>query len=183
MENFDQTFESFSFLEGISLNSDILETGLINNLVLIVILYIFLSDLLGPALKTRKEKIENDLKQATFRVKEANKRLEEAERQLSLANVLISEIKIETLTTKKNLLKTSANQVKSELVIYLDRALATFTSKERQIVDEIRQQIISLVLQKLVNYAQETFSKKDLAVKFIKDTMSKLRELEGENVL
>lgn len=183
MENSDQVFGLFSFFEEISLNTDILETGLINNIILVVILYIFLSDLLGAALKIRKEKIENDLTTAKFRVEEANKRLEEAERKLSQANLIINEIKIETLVTQKNILIAIADQTKTESLVYLERAFATFKSKERLIIAEIKQQLISLVLQKLLAYAQDKFSKRRPAKKLIRETMLKLKNLEGEKVL
>jgi hypothetical protein len=55
MENFDQIF-TFAEHEGIGLNTDILETGLINILALLAI-YFHWSRLLGSLLEERKTTI------------------------------------------------------------------------------------------------------------------------------
>ena len=65
-------------------------------------------------------------------------------------------------------------EVKKDLGIRFERALATFRSKERQIFLEIKQQIISLVLKRTVVRAQETFGPKERATALINDTINKL---------
>ena len=105
---------------------------------------------------------------------EAQKRLSEAEKQLSQANIVISEIKNETISTKKMLLESDSFAAKKDLKIRFDRALATFRSKERQIFVEIKEQIISLVLNKTVVRAKEAFGPKERATALINDTINKL---------
>jgi tRNA threonylcarbamoyladenosine modification (KEOPS) complex Pcc1 subunit len=73
---------------------------------------------------------------------EAQTRLSEAEKQLSQANLVISEIKNETIATKK-VLKSVHTQERFKNCF--ERALAAFRSKERQIFLEIKQQIISSI--------------------------------------
>ena len=87
---------------------------------------------------------------------------------------IFSEIKNETVATKKLLLESDAYQAKKDLKIRFERALATFRSKERQIFLEIKQQIISLVLKRTVIRAQETFGPKERATLLINDTINKL---------
>jgi F0F1-type ATP synthase membrane subunit b/b' len=111
---------------------------------------------------------------AEDRLNEAQKRLDEAQKQLNQANLVISEIRNETVTTKKVLLESDAFQAKKDLKIRFERALATFRSKERQIFLEIKQQIISLVLKRTVVRAQETFGPKERATALINDTINKL---------
>merc|ERR1712137_479837 len=108
------------------------------------------------------------------RLNEAQKRLNEAEKQLNQANLVISEIKNETIATKKLLLESDAYEAKKDLEIRFERGLATFRSKERQIFLEIKQQIISLVLKRTVIRAQETFGPKERATLLINDTINKL---------
>lgn len=174
MENFDQIFTLLAEHEGIGLNLDILETGLLNILALLAILIYTGRDFLGSLLEERKTTIVKGVQDAEDRLNEAQKRLSEAEKQLSQANLVISEIKTETVSTKKMLLESDAFDAKKDLKIRFDRALATFRSKERQIFLDIKQEIISLVLKRTVVRAQEAFGPKDRATALINDTINKL---------
>jgi F-type H+-transporting ATPase subunit b len=174
MENFDQIFTLLAEHEGIGLNLDILETGLLNIIALIAILFFTGRDFLGSLLEERKTTIVKSVQDAEDRLNEAQKRLDEAQKQLNQANLVISEIKNETVATKKILLESDAFEAKKDLKIRFERALATFRSKERQIFLEIKQQIISLVLKRTVIRAQETFGPKERATALINDTINKL---------
>ena len=174
MENFDQIFTLLAEHEGIGLNLDILETGLLNIIALVAILFFTGRDFLGSLLEERKTTIVKSVQDAEDRLNEAQKRLDEAQKQLNQANLVISEIRNETVTTKKVLLESDAFQAKKDLKIRFERALATFRSKERQIFLEIKQQIISLVLKRTVVCAQETFGPKERATALINDTINKL---------
>jgi len=174
MENFDQIFTLLAEHEGIGLNTDILETGLINILALLAILIYTGRDFLGSLLEERKTTIVKGVQDAEDRLNEAQKRLTEAQKQLNQATLVISEIKNETVSTKKVLLQSDAFQAKKDLTVRFERALATFRSKERQIFLEIKQQIISVVLQRTVNRAQETFNSKERATALINETINKL---------
>ena len=174
MENFDQIFTLLAN-EGIGLNTDILETGLINILALLGILIYTGRDFLGSLLEERRTTIVKGVQDAEDRLNEAQKRLSEAEKQLNQANLVISEIKNETVTTKKVLLESDAFQAKKDLTVRFDRALASFRSKERQIFVEIKQQIISLVLQRTVSRVQETFKSQERSSALINETIDKLK--------
>jgi F-type H+-transporting ATPase subunit b len=174
MENFDQIFTLLAEHEGISLNLDILETGLLNILALVAILVYTGRDFLGSLLEERKTTIVKGVQDAEDRLNEAQNRLAEAKKQLEQANIVISEIKNETTATKKLLLESDAYEAKKDLGIRFERALATFRSKERQIFLEIKQQIISLVLKRIIIRAQETFGSKERATVLINDTINKL---------
>jgi F-type H+-transporting ATPase subunit b len=174
MENFNQIFTLLAEEEGISLNLDILETGLLNILTLVAILVYAGKDFLGSLLEERKTTIVKGVQDAEDRLNEAQKRLSEAQKQLDQANLVIGEIKNETIATKKVLLESDAYQAKKDLKIRFERALSTFRSKERQIFLEIKQQIISLVLRRTVIRAQETFAPKERATALINDTINKL---------
>jgi F-type H+-transporting ATPase subunit b len=174
MENFDQIFTLLAENEGIRFNSDILETGVLNIIVLLGILVYTGRDFLGSALEERKTTILKGLQDAEDRFEEAEKRLNEAQKQLTQANVVISEIKNETLAAKKVLLDADAYQAKKDLKLRFDRALGTFRSKERQIFLEVKQQIILLVLKRTVARAQETFGTQERAKELINETINKL---------
>ena len=174
MENFDQIFTLLANHEGIGLNLDILETGLLNILALVGILIYTGRDFLGSLLEERRTTIVKSVQDAEDRLNEAQKRLSEAQKQINQAHVVINEIKNETIATKKLLLESDASQAKKDLKIRFERALATFRSKERQIFLEIKQQIILLVLKRTVIRAQQTFGPKERATTLINDTINKL---------
>jgi F-type H+-transporting ATPase subunit b len=175
MENFDQIFTLLAEHEGLGLNTDILETGLINILTLLAILIYTGRDFLGSLLEERKTTIVKGVQDAEDRLNEAQKRLVEAEKQLNQANLVINEIRNESTITKKSLLESDAYQAKKDLKMRFERALATFRSKERQIFLEIKQQIISLVLKRTVIRAKETFEPKERATALIDETINKLQ--------
>ena len=174
MENFNQIFTLIAEEKGISLNLDILETGLLNIVALLAILVLTGRDFLGSALEERKTIISKSLQDAEDRLNEAQQRLNESEKQLSQANIVINEIKNETIATKKVLLEADVYEAKKDLKIRFERALATFRSKERQIFLEIKQQIIALVLKRTMVRAQATFGPKERATALINDTINKL---------
>ena len=174
MENFNQIFTLLAHEEGIHLNLDILETGLLNIIALLAILVYTGRDFLGSLLEERKTTIVKSVQDAEDRLNEAQKRLSEAQKQLNQANLVIDEIKNETIATKKILLESDAYEAKKDLKIRFERAIATFRSKERQIFLEIKQQIISLVLERTIIRAQEAFGPKERATALINDTINKL---------
>jgi len=174
MENFDQIFALLAEHEDITLNPNILETGLINIAALVGVLIYTGQDFLGSLLEERKTTIVKSVQDAEDRLHEAQNRLTEARKQLNQANLIVSEINYETIITKKVLLESEAFQAKKDLSIRFERALATFRSKERQIFLEIKQQIIALVLQKTLIRAKDAFKVQDRATSLINETINKL---------
>ncbi len=174
MENFDQIFTLIAEEEGISLNTDILETGLINILALVGILIYVGKDFLGSALEERKTTIVQNVQDAEDRLDEAQKRLAEAQKQLNQAHVVIGDIKSETLNTKKVMLEADTSEAKNDLKFRFERAVLAFKSKERQIFFEIKEQITSLVLTRTVTRVKKTFTQDKPAAKLINNTIRTL---------
>ena len=174
MENFDQISTLLAEHTKISLNTDILETGLLNIIVLLAILVYAGRDFLGSLLEERRETIAKSVRDAEDRLAEAQNRLTEAKKQLNQANLIISDIKTETVSLKRTLLQADIARAKNDLKVRFDRGLATFRSNERQIFLEIKQRIVNLVLQQTVTRAKETFKPKDRAITLIDETINKL---------
>ena len=175
MENFDQIFIILTKHNGIGFNTNILETGLINIIALLTILVYTGQNFLGSVLEERRIAIITGLQDAENRLNEAQKRLTEANKQLNQANLIVSEIKSDTIATKRRLLELDVSRTKADLKIRFNRGLATFRSKERQVFLEIKQQIIDLVLQRTLNRAQETFKPKNRSTTLINETIDKLK--------
>ena len=174
MENFDQIFTLIAKEEGISLNTDILETGLLNIVALVGLLIFVGKDFLGSSLEERKTTILQNVQDAEDRLSEAQKRLIEAQKQLNQAHVVISNIKSETLDTKKAMLEADAIEARTDLKLRFERAILAFKSKERQIFFEIKKQITSLVLTRTINRVKETFAQDKPTAKLINNTIRTL---------
>nr|YP_009497323.1 ATP synthase CF0 subunit I [Biddulphia biddulphiana]AWT40036.1 ATP synthase CF0 subunit I [Biddulphia biddulphiana] len=174
MKNFDQIFTLSAKSEGIGLNPDILETGVINIIALIIILVITGRPFLGSILSERELFIRQSISDAENRFNEANQRLLEAQKQLAQIAVVIGEIQNETEKAKYMLLQSNGYEAKKELKIRFDRALATFLTKERQVFIEVKEKIIQLVLQQTLIRAQQTFESKERAEGLINETINKL---------
>ena len=84
----------------------------LNILALVAILVYTGRDFLGSLLEERKTTIVKGVQDAEDRLNEAHKTLSEAEKQLSQANLVIGEIKNETVSTKKVLLESDAYELK-----------------------------------------------------------------------
>ena len=175
MENFNQIFTLVAGDENIGLNLDILETGLINVLILVGILVYTGKDFLGSLLEERKTNIVQGVQDAEDRLNEANRRLDEAQKQLSQYTVVTTEMQSRTIDSILLLFEADADASKKDLAARFSRALAAFRSKERQIFMEVKQQIVLLVLKRTLIRAQETFSKKDRAIELNGETINKLK--------
>ena len=81
------------------------------------------------ARKERKATIVKGVQDAEDRLNEAQKRLNEAEKQLNQVNIVIAEIKNETVATKKVLLESDAYEAKKDLKIRFERALQLLDQK------------------------------------------------------
>jgi len=174
MENFDQIFTLIAEEEGISFNPDILGTGLVNIVLLVGILIYVGKDFLGSLLEERKTTIVQNVQDAEDRLSEAQKRLIEAQKQLNQAHVVISDIKSETLATKKIMLEADAFEARNDLKFRFERGIGAFKSKERQIFFEIKEQITALVLTRTVSRVKETFAQDKPAAKLINNTIRTL---------
>lgn len=174
MENLNQIFILIAQEKGISLNLDILETGVINIVILIGILIVNGINFLGTILKERKTVIVQNVQDAEDRLTEAQNRLTEAQKQLNQLSVIIAQIQEETFTTKKLMLEADASETQKDLQFRFERALNTFKSKERQIFFEIKDQITSLVLNRTILHVQETFTQEKKAANFINNIIRTL---------
>lgn len=151
MRNFNEVLTLLAEEKNIGLNLDLLGSGVINIIVLLAILIYIGRDLLVSSLQQRQEKIIQNVQDAEERSNAAKNRLKEAQKQLAQAQMIISEIKYETLKTKRNLLNSDSEEANAELAIKFNKALVSLGYREQQIFVEIKEQIISLALTNVVS--------------------------------
>jgi len=170
MESF---YYKFSELNNIKLNSNILETGFTNILILIWILIYFKENILEDKLKKRKITITKNIKKIENQLIEAARCFEDRKKQLNKLSILSNRIKSETNLLKKKLLKSNIDQFKNDLDILFDIYLSKLYSKRQKIHSEMYQKIILLVFKKLkVQYCRK-YRKEDYTSNLINKIINK----------
>lgn len=133
------------------LNTNILETNLVNQLILVGGLIFLLRDSLSTSLSERNSEILANVQNSEQRLVDAKKRLEEAKKQLTQAQAIIDEIKRETLLTQKATLENNYQQTKNDIIRKISSATATLKNRERLILSEIKNQISLLAIEQVVD--------------------------------
>lgn len=156
MENFLNTS---TILSSVIINTDILETNLINITILIVVLVQFVGGALTTSLADRKQKILDNVNDAEKRLTDAKNRLSEANTQLAQTKVAIDKIVQELQQTKINIIKTGANRIYQEMLSQMKSSEASISLQEQKLLTQIKQQIITLAIKRVV-----TKLKQDLTI-------------------
>jgi F-type H+-transporting ATPase subunit b len=121
--------------DGFTLNTDILETNLINIVLLVAILFKVVGDALKASLINRRQKIINDVNDAEKRLVNAKERLSEANTQLDQTKIAINKIQEEAAITKRNFIKNYANRVLEEMVNQIKTSSITGKLDRQRLVD------------------------------------------------
>ena len=148
-----------TLMNSLSINTDILETNLINITILVVILVQFVGGALTTSLADRKQKIIENVNDAEKRLAEAKERLSEANIQLAQTKVAIDKIVQELQTTKINVIKTGADKIYQEMLMQMKTSELAISLQEQKLLTQIKQQIITLAIKRVV-----TKLKQDLTI-------------------
>jgi F-type H+-transporting ATPase subunit b len=133
------------------INTDIFETNLVNQLIILGSVVFFGRDFLSESLGQRQAEIISGVEDSEKRLNEATTRLAEAKKQLSQARVIMDQIRKETSSTKAALLESDYNQAKLELSKRFSSASSILMFRERQILSEIKQYVSVLALELVVS--------------------------------
>jgi len=156
------------------INTDIFETNLINQIILLVGLYVVLGNTLKESLAQRQAEINNRVTDSEKRLREATERLNEAKKQLAQAQLIIVGIKNRTRVTKATLLDNDYQRAQEELKGRFELATTTLKNRERLIFSEIKKNLSLLVLKEvLVEEEDSRQSSPDLSEAYMKRSIKK----------
>jgi F-type H+-transporting ATPase subunit b len=158
---------------GFGLNTNILETNIVNLAILWFGLFSFLKEPLLSSLSERKNKIQIAIQEAEEQLEQARTRLAEAEKQSSQIQLVLDPIKKEAENSAKNLKDSVLAQGKSDIEAITVRAKNQIFSLENQIKEQIFSHVIDLAL-KRVQSQLETNLSQDMQVKIIDANISRL---------
>jgi len=165
-----------SEVEGFHFNSNILETNLINIIILIVLLVYVLGSFLKESLNLRQEEIIKSIQESEKRLNEAKQRLHEAEAQMGQAQILMKEIQNQIQVTKTNIIKSDFVQARQSMEQQFYNALLLISSSEQQALSNLTKQISRLALNEVMALLQTKLGKDEQS--FLIDT--KLNCLGGK---
>lgn len=161
-------------IEGISLNFDILGTGLVNIVLLLIILIYAFKNFFVASLDERKETILNNIADAENRLKEAKQRLEDTKKQVTQIDIIIEQINIDKVSTKSTLLESEIYEAKKDLNIKFSRALSSFKTKEYDTFLLIKKRISILVKYYILNRLEVLFESEKRIHDFMTTAIEKL---------
>jgi F-type H+-transporting ATPase subunit b len=134
---------------GFSLNTNILDTNLINLAIIITVLIVFGRKVLGSNLKSRRDNIESAIKSAEQKVAETAAKLKEAQQKLEQAQAEAQSIKqtaeVNAQTAKDAILAQSAVDIQR----MQEAGTADLNSELERAIAQLRQKVVLQALQKV----------------------------------
>ena len=122
--------------EGFGLNTNILETNVINIGLLIGLLIYSFSDVVKSTLKEREESISLNLDTAANKLIFANQQFKDAEEALAAIRLKAKEIKIQTIAQKEQLVTSEIQKFKNELVSEIGSYKQLLAERKRYLDNE-----------------------------------------------
>ena len=133
--------------EGFGLNFDLIETNILNLLVVLGVVLYLGGDVLTSLLNERKQKIFSTLKTAT-------ERFVEAEQKLAIAQAKAVEIREQGKAAAKQSTKTFAERTREEIQRLEEGKQAILRFEEEKAMGQVRQQVVRLSLSRALQLLQ-----------------------------
>jgi F-type H+-transporting ATPase subunit b len=134
---------------GFGLNFDILETNLINLVIIIGVLVYFGRGFLGKTLAERKARIEEAIREAETRKKEAAAALADEQQKLAQAQAEASRILAEAQERAKAVRESVLARAQDDIQRLKAAEAQGLTSQQERVTAELRQRIAALALQQV----------------------------------
>lgn len=133
---------------GFGLNTNILETNLINLAIIITVLFVFGRKALGSTLKSRRENIETAIKGAEQKAAATAKQLEEAQQKLTQAQAEATRIKAEAEASAKAAQQAILDQATADIQRMQETGAADLNAELDKAIAKLRQTVVLEALQK-----------------------------------
>ncbi|MBD2771845.1 F0F1 ATP synthase subunit B [Iningainema tapete] len=134
---------------GFGVNTNILETNLINLAIIISVLLIFGRKVLGTTLQERRVKIETAIKSAEQRLKQAQENLADQQRKLAQAQAEAEKIKKAAEENAVKAREAILAQTTADIERMRETAVADLNSEREKAIAQLRQRVVAMALQKV----------------------------------
>nr|YP_010335841.1 ATP synthase CFO B subunit subunit I [Chroothece richteriana]UNJ14247.1 ATP synthase CFO B subunit subunit I [Chroothece richteriana] len=159
--------------KGFGINTDILDTNIINLGILIALLIYVGKQAIVSLLDNRQQKVLNSLQEAEDRQQQANARLAEARAQLEQTQIVIAEIKKEAESTAQQVRESTFNQGKLDIERLVSSGKNSIVSAELQVKKKLLQQVSKLALERVLTQLKAEINA-DMQSKIIDDNIASL---------
>ena len=137
--------------QGFGVNTNLLETNILNLAVVVGVVIKVVGDSLRSLLNTRRETILSTLQEADLKAKEAKDRLEAAQRTLEEARLRVQEIRIQTVQAVEREKSIAQKQLERDLYRLRDRRDQSIQLERQRAIQLISNQISNLALDSAEN--------------------------------
>jgi len=160
------------------LNTNILETNLINLGVVLGLLVYFGKGVLSNLLKSRKLTILNTIRDAEERYKEATYKLEQAKTRLQQAKIKADNIRISGLSQMDKEKKDLIDAADEDSKRLEDSKNATIRFEKQRAIEQVRQQVSRLALERALETLKNCLNS-ELHLRMIDHNIGLLRAMES----
>ena len=143
------------------LNPNILETNLINLLILLVGLFILGRDFLGSNLSSRQNLILNNIKNAEDKLNQALERLQEAKTQANQADLIYQDINAKALGEKLAALEADYQNTQQKIVRQCENSFNTMNIRKYEVLTDIKNDVTTNAIFAIIRDLESNFSIED----------------------
>jgi F-type H+-transporting ATPase subunit b len=159
-------------MAGFGINTNVLETNVLNLSVVVGVLFVLGKDVLTSLLDERREKIVQSLEDVETRYKAAQKKLEEANLELSTAMEKVKEIRAQSTTTASQSFGVAEKRAEAEILRLQGTKTSTISVEKQKLVAEMRELLTTGALQKAFATLKKERSSAALQKRFIDNLLS-----------
>jgi F-type H+-transporting ATPase subunit b len=159
-------------MAGFGINTNVLETNVLNLSVVVGVLFVLGKDVLTSLLDERREKIVQSLEDVETRYKEAQKKLEEANLELSTAMEKAKEIRAQSTTTASQSFAVAEKRAEAEILRLQGTKTSTISVEKQKLVGEMRELLTTGALEKAFATLKKERSSAALQKRFIDNLLS-----------
>jgi len=152
-------FMNFPLGEGFGINTNLLETNIINLSVVVAVLVYFGGDVLTSILKNRQEAINKTITDAELRFQEAADKLTKAKEQLEVAKTKAAEIRAQGIVAAEQGSKTLLERAEEDITRLEETKQATIRVEEEKAVSQVCEQMSRLALSKAMTKVKTRLAK------------------------
>jgi F-type H+-transporting ATPase subunit b len=139
---------------GFGLNTNIIETNLINIALLLGLLIFVVGGNLRQMLDDRYVQILNTVQEAEERLTQAKARLSESTTQWNQIRLVINDLKAQALKDQEKAASLEMNRAESDLTRRIEKATSVIQSREKRFLSETIQEISSLIFNQVIQKLQ-----------------------------
>ncbi|TVQ20141.1 MAG: F0F1 ATP synthase subunit B [Leptolyngbya sp. DLM2.Bin15] len=132
---------------GFGINLDLLDTNLINLIIIIGVLIYFGRGFLGKTLSERRSRIESEIREAEERKKSAASALAEQQQKLAQAKAEAAKMLSAAETSAQAARESILAEAEQDVARLREAAAQDLTSQQERIIREVRNQVVLMAMQ------------------------------------